>query len=39
MKSKILLALLFIAIAVSVYLTYNRTIVRHDFETFDSSTL
>jgi|GEM_PF-3633020 len=39
MKSKILLALLFIAIAVSVYLTYNRTIVRHDFETFDSSAL
>ena len=37
MKSKILFALLFIAVAISVYLTYNRTIVRHNFETFDSS--
>lgn len=37
MKSKILLFLLVIAVAVSVYLTYDRTIVRHDFETFDST--
>lgn len=37
MKTKILFALLFVAVAVSVYLTYDRTIVRHDFETFDSS--
>lgn len=36
MKSKILFALLFIAIAVSVYLTYDRTIVRNDFETVSS---
>lgn len=36
MKSKILLILLVIAIAVSVYLTYDRTIVRNDFETFSS---
>lgn len=36
MKSKILFTLLFIAIAVSVYLTYDRTIVRNDFETFSS---
>lgn len=39
MKSKVLLALLFIAIAISVYLTYDRTVVRHDFETFDSAAL
>ncbi len=37
MKSKILLILLCIAIAVSVYLIYDRTIVRHDFTTFDST--
>ena len=37
MRSKVLFAFLFIAIAVSVYLTYDRTIVRHAFETFDSS--
>lgn len=36
MKSRILLILLVIAIAVSVYLTYDRTIVRNDFETFSS---
>ena len=36
MKSKILFTLLFIAIAISVYLTYDRTIVRNDFETFSS---
>ena len=36
MKSKILFALLFIAIAISIYLTYDRTIVRQDFETFES---
>lgn len=37
MKTKILFALLFISIAISIFLTYDRTIVRHDFETFDSS--
>lgn len=37
MKTKVLFTLLFIAIAISIYLTYDRTIVRHDFETFDSS--
>ncbi len=37
MKTKVLFALLFIAIAISIYLTYDRTIVRQDFETFDSS--
>jgi len=36
MKSKVLFTLLFIAIAVSVYLTYDRTIVRNDFETTSS---
>lgn len=36
-KSKILFALLFIAVAVSVYLTYDRAIVRQDFEIVDSS--
>lgn len=39
MKSKILLTLVFVAIAVSIYLTYDRTIVRQDFEIFDSSSL
>lgn len=37
MKTKVLLTILFIATAVSVYLTYDRTIVRNDFEIFDSS--
>jgi len=36
MKSKVLFTLLFIAIAASVYLTYDRTIVRNDFETVSS---
>ncbi|MCR4264101.1 MAG: hypothetical protein NUV98_05300 [Candidatus Roizmanbacteria bacterium] len=36
MKTKILFALLFIAVAVSVYLTYDRTIVRQDFGIFGS---
>jgi len=36
MKSKILFTLLFIAIAISIYFTYDRTIVRQDFETFES---
>lgn len=35
-RSKILLALLFIAVAVSIYLTYDRAIVRNDFDAFDS---
>ena len=39
MKSKILFFLLFIAVAVSVYLTYDRTIVRQDFEVYDESAL
>lgn len=39
MKSKILLLLLFIAVVVSVYLTYDRTIVRQDFEIFDDSSV
>jgi hypothetical protein len=39
MKSKILFALLFIAIAISAYLTYDRTIVRNDFEIFNSEEL
>jgi hypothetical protein len=38
MKSKILFTLLLIGIAISVFLTYDRTIVRHDFQTVDSST-
>lgn len=37
MKSKILYLLLFVAIAISIYLTYDRTIVRKDFEIFNSS--
>jgi hypothetical protein len=37
MKTKILSILFFAAVAVSVYLTYDRVIVRQDFETFDSS--
>ena len=37
MKTKVLFTLLFVAVAISIYLTYERTIVRHDFETFDSS--
>lgn len=36
MKTKILLILLFIAVAVSLYLTYDRTIVRQDFEIVQS---
>lgn len=36
MKSKILYLILFVAVAISVYLTYDRTIVRNDFETFES---
>lgn len=36
-KSKILFALLFIAIVISIYLTYDRTIVRQDFEIIDSA--
>lgn len=39
MKSKILFVILFVAIAVSVYLTYDRTIVRNDFEVFGSEEL
>jgi len=37
MKEKILFTVLFTAVAISIYLTYNRTIVRHAFATFDSS--
>lgn len=36
MKSKIFYALLFAAVAISVYLTYDRTIVRQDFEILSS---
>lgn len=36
MKSKILYFLLFVAVAISVYLTYDRTIVRQDFEIVQS---
>lgn len=39
MKSKILFTFLFIAIAISIYLTYDRTIVRQDFEVYDESSL
>ena len=35
-KSRILFALLLVAVAISVYLTYDRTIVRQDFEILDS---
>ncbi|TSC64540.1 MAG: hypothetical protein G01um101491_254 [Parcubacteria group bacterium Gr01-1014_91] len=37
MKSKILFTILFIAVAISIYLTYDRAVVRQDFEAFDSS--
>lgn len=39
MKSKILFILLLIAVAISVYLTYDRAIVRNDFEIFNSEEL
>ncbi|MGE5540914.1 MAG: hypothetical protein ACM3TU_01365 [Bacillota bacterium] len=36
MKSKILFLLLAIVVGVSIYLTYERTIIRKDFETYNS---
>jgi hypothetical protein len=39
MKTKVLFVVLFVSIAVSVYLTYDRTIVRNDFEVFGSEEL
>ena len=39
MKSKILFTVLFVAIVISIYLTYDRTIVRHDFEVFGEEEL
>lgn len=36
MKTRILFILLAIAIVISLYLTYERTIVRHDFEITNS---
>lgn len=36
MKSKLLILALILIVGVSVYLTYERTIVHKDFETFSS---
>jgi len=37
MKSKILLVLLFASVAVSLYLTYDRALVRQEFEIYDEA--
>ncbi len=37
MKTKILFILLAIAVAISLYLTYERTIIRQNFEIVDFS--
>jgi len=39
MKTKVLFAILFVSIAISVYLTYDRIIVRNDFKVFGSEEL
>lgn len=36
MKTKILYLILFIAVVVSIYFTYERTIVYHNFQTIES---
>ena len=39
MKSKILLALVLVAVVVSLYLAYDRSIVKQDFEIYSSEEL